>query len=62
MQFLPEEVRGSLKMELIFDKEALLEATGDKMINFINESKFRKNIFGYYKGAENETEISESEQ
>lgn len=45
MQFLPEDVRGSLKMDLIFDKDALLEATADRMITFINESQFRKNIF-----------------
>ena len=45
MEFLPEEVRGGLKMNIIFDKEALLDATNDKMINFIDESQFRKCIF-----------------
>ena len=46
MEFLPNNVRGLLKMDLIFDKESLIESTIDKSINFISESKFRKNIFG----------------
>lgn len=45
MEFLPKDVRGSLKMDIIFDKEALLDATRDKHINFIKKSQFRKNIF-----------------
>ena len=47
MDYLPEEVRGYLKMDLLFDKEALLDATLGKSINFIQESKFRKSIFKY---------------
>ena len=57
IEFLPENIRGVLKMDLLFDKEALLEATNDKMINFINESQFRKNLFEYIKNGD-ETEIS----
>lgn len=45
MEYLPEEVRGSLKMDLIFDKEALLEATLDKSLYFIDSSMFRKAMF-----------------
>ena len=44
MQYLPEEVRGKLKMNIIFDKDALLDATLDKSISFIGESSFRKSI------------------
>lgn len=44
MQYLPEEVRGQLKMNIIFDKNALLDATLDKSISFIGESAFRKSI------------------
>ena len=47
MEFLPSEVRGSLKMNLLFDSEALIDATCDKSINFIKESSFRKNIFKF---------------
>ena len=61
IEFLPADVKGSLKMHILFDKEALLEATEDKMINFIEESQFRKNMFGYVKEEDNETEISKSE-
>ena len=61
IEFLPEDVRGSLKMDILFDKDALLEATGDKMINFIEVSQFRKNMFQYMKGEENETEMSKRE-
>ncbi|WP_461463494.1 DEAD/DEAH box helicase [Methanobrevibacter sp.] len=61
MEYLPEEVRGQLKMNLLFDKEALIEATIDKKINFIVESKFRKNLFRYEKEEHNEIEISQSE-
>jgi len=61
IEFLPENIRGSLKMDILFDKEALLEATDNRMINFINESKFRKSIFGYMKEENDETEISKSE-
>lgn len=45
IEFLPKNIRGSLKMDILFDKEALLEATDNRMINFISESKFRKSIF-----------------
>ena len=45
MEYLPEEVRGSLKMDLIFDKEGLLESTEDKTLYFIDSSMFRKSIF-----------------
>lgn len=45
MEYLPEDVRGSLKMDLIFDKEALLEATSDRSLYFIGSSNFRKRIF-----------------
>ena len=58
IEFLPEDVRGSLKMDILFDKEALLDSTSDKMINFIDESLFRKNIFSYVKEEKNEKEIS----
>ena len=53
IEFLPDDVKGSLKMNILFDKEALLEATNDKMINVIEESKFRKNMFGYVKEGDN---------
>lgn len=49
IEYLPEEVSGHLKMNLLFDKDALLEATIDKKINFLDESKFRKNMFRYEK-------------
>ena len=62
IEYLPEEVRGSLKMNLLFDGEALIESTNDKMINFISESQFRKNMFRYTKGENNEAEVSKSEQ
>lgn len=45
MEYLPEEVRGFLKMDLIFDKEALLDATLDKSLYFIESSQFRKRVF-----------------
>lgn len=45
MEYLPEEVRGSLKMDLIFDKEGLLESTEDKSLYFIDSSMFRKSLF-----------------
>ncbi len=45
MEFLPDNVRGNLKMNLIFDRDALIKATCDKMINFIEVSQFRKKIF-----------------
>lgn len=45
MQYLPEQLRARLKIDVIFDKEELLMATADKSINFIEESKFRKTIF-----------------
>ena len=61
IEFLPEDVRGSLKMDIIFDKEALLEATSDKMINFLDESKFRKNMFSYAKEENNEAKVSKGE-
>ena len=61
MEFLPENVRGSLKMNLIFDKEALIDATQNKMINFIDKSQFRKNMFSYVKGEDDEKGISKSE-
>ena len=47
IEFLPPEVRGSLKMNLLFDSEALIDATCDKSINFIKESSFRKNMFKF---------------
>lgn len=47
IEYLPEEVRGYLKMDLLFDKEALLDATLDKSIHFIKESQFRKSVFKY---------------
>lgn len=47
IEFLPDKVRGSLKMDILFDKEALIDATIDKSINFLNESQFRKNVFSY---------------
>ena len=47
IDYLPEEVRGYLKMNLLFDKEALLDATLTKSIHFIEESSFRKTIFNY---------------
>ena len=61
IEFLPAEVKGSLKMNILFDKKALLEATDGKMINFIDESHFRKNMFRYEKGDNDEAEISKSE-
>lgn len=45
IEYLPEEVRGYLKMDLLFDKEALLDSTLTKSIHFIEESQFRKSIF-----------------
>ena len=45
IQYLPFKLRKNLKMELIFDKDALLESTMDKSINFIETSKFRKGLF-----------------
>lgn len=45
MEYLPDEVRGYLKMDIIFDKEALLELTADKSIYFIDSSMFRKSMF-----------------
>ena len=45
IQYLPAELKGSLKMDLIFDRDALLAATCDKSINFITQSEFRKAIF-----------------
>ena len=45
MEFLPENVRGSLKMDIIFDKKGLIESTADKSINFIEKSEFRKAVF-----------------
>lgn len=47
IDYLPEEVRGYLKMDLLFDKEALLDATLTKSIHFIKESQFRKTVFKY---------------
>lgn len=47
MEYLPEEVRGSLKMDLIFDKEALLESTEDKTLYFMEKSMFRKAFFRF---------------
>ena len=46
LQYLPKSIRKSLKMDIIFDKKALLKATQDKSINFIETSNFRKTIFG----------------
>ena len=45
IRYLPENLRSDLKMNLIFDKDALLKSTADKTINFIEDSKFRKGIF-----------------
>ena len=45
LEFLPKNIRRSLKMDIIFDKESLLKATRDKSINFIAESEFRKSVF-----------------
>ena len=61
IEYLPEEVRGYLKMDLLFDKDALIEATLNKSLYFIEESQFRKNMFNYVKEENNETEISRSE-
>jgi ATP-dependent Lhr-like helicase len=47
MEYLPHEVRGALKMDLIFDKEALLEATTNKSLYFIGSSMFRKRVFRF---------------
>jgi len=47
MEYLPEEVRGSLKMDIIFDKEALLDATLDKSLYYIDSSMFRKIMFKF---------------
>ena len=52
MEYLPEEVRGSLKMDLIFDKEALLDATLDKSLYFIGSSQFRKRVFRFREESE----------
>lgn len=60
IEFLPDEVKGSLKMNILFDKEALLKYTSGKMINYIDESKFRKNLFRYVKEDDDETEISKN--
>jgi len=49
MEYLPKEVKGYLKMNLIFDKRALLEATEDKSLYFIDNSMFRKVIMGFRK-------------
>ena len=61
IEYLPEEVRGQLKMGLLFDKEALLDATLTKSIHFIEESQFRKTMFRNLKEGSDETEISKSE-
>lgn len=61
IDYLPEEVRGQLKMDLLFDKDALIDATLTKSIHFIEESKFRKNMFRPSKEENDETEISKSE-
>ena len=45
IKYLPDKLTGPLKMDLIFDSEALISATCDKSINFISESKFRQGIF-----------------
>lgn len=54
MEYLPEEVRGSLKMDLIFDKKALLDATLDKSLYFIESSQFRKRVFRFREEFEEE--------
>lgn len=60
MEYLPEEVRGFLKMDLIFDKEALLEATFNKSIYFIESSQFRKNIFRFKEEELENEDVEES--
>ena len=45
IKFLPGEMRAQLKMDLIFDREGLIQATQDKSINFIENSQFRKTLF-----------------
>lgn len=45
IKYLPEEIRGKLKMDVIFDKKALINSTINKSIYFIDESTFRKNMF-----------------
>ena len=59
MEFLPEEVRGSLKMDIIFDKDALLDATLDKSIYFIQSSEFRKRVFKFREDYDEENKEDE---
>ena len=45
MDYLPKDERGALKMDILFDKEALLESTSNKTLYFFENSSFRKTVF-----------------